>query len=200
MPQKKAPSNPSLNRRLQQTPVAIVGMSALFPEAEDLTRYWENILGEVDCLIEAPKDRFSIEDYYDANVKAPDKTFSKKGGFIPPTEFNPIEWGLPPNILEITDVSQLLSLVLAKRVLADAGYGEGLKPFDSKNTGCILGVGGGEKLMTPLISRLQSPIWERVLASAGVAESDRAVLIEKMKKAYVRWEEMSFPGTPGNVI
>ena len=117
MPQKKAPSNPSLNRRLQQTPVAIVGMSALFPEAEDLTRYWENILGEVDCLIEAPKDRFSIEDYYDANVKAPDKTFSKKGGFIPPTLFNPIEWGLPPNILEVTDVSQLLSLVMAKRVL-----------------------------------------------------------------------------------
>ena len=200
MPQKKAPSNPSLNRRLQQTPVAIVGMSALFPEAEDLTRYWENILGEVDCLIEAPKDRFSIEDYYDANVKAPDKTFSKKGGFIPPTLFNPIEWGLPPNILEVTDVSQLLSLVMAKRVLEDAGYGEGKRDFDRSRTGCILGVGGGQKLMSPLVSRLQYPVWDKVLKSEGIGDSDRAHIIEKMKKAYIRWEEMSFPGSLGNVI
>ncbi len=35
-----------------------------------------------------------------------------------------MEFGLPPNILEVTDVSQLLSLVVARDALEDAGYGE----------------------------------------------------------------------------
>ena len=31
-------------------PVAIIGMSSIFPQAEDLTQYWDNILGEVECI------------------------------------------------------------------------------------------------------------------------------------------------------
>ncbi|MDT8447978.1 MAG: beta-ketoacyl synthase N-terminal-like domain-containing protein [bacterium] len=193
-------SGKQLNKRLQKTPIAIVGMSALFPESKDLQSYWENILSEADCIREVPEDRWNIEDYYDPDKSQPDKTYSKQGGFIPGIEFNPIEWGLPPNILELTDVSQLLSLVMAKRALEDGGYGEGHREFDRAHTGCILGVGGGQKLMNPLISRLQTPIWEKVLASEGVEPEDRKHLIEKMKKAYVKWEEMSFPGTLGNVI
>jgi len=196
----KKQSNQKLNRKLQSTPIAIVGMSALFPDSGDLQQYWENILSEADCIKDVPADRWNVDDYYDPNKGTPDKTYSKVGGFIPDTDFNPIEWGLPPNILEITDVSQLLSLVMAKRVLADGGYGEDARDFDPSMTGCILGVGGGQKLMNPLLSRLQYPVWEKVLASVGIAESDREVVIEKMQKAYIRWEEMSFPGTLGNVV
>ena len=110
-----------------------------------------------------------------------------------------MEYGLPPNILEVTDASQLLSLVVAKQAMIDAGYGEMSEEMRNR-TGCILGVGGGQKLITPLVSRLQYPVWDRVLESSGVAEEDRAILIEKMKKAYIPWEENSFPGMLGNVI
>ena len=34
-----------------------------------------------------------------------------------------MEFGIPPSILEVTDVSQLLSLVVAKEAMEDAGYG-----------------------------------------------------------------------------
>ena len=34
-----------------------------------------------------------------------DKTYCKRGGFIPSVDFNPVEFGIPPNILEVTDVS-----------------------------------------------------------------------------------------------
>ena len=184
--------------QLQKTPIAIIGMASLFPESRDLKEFWENIVGKMDCVIDVPADRWEIDDLYDADPSAPDKTYSKRGGFIPNIDFDPMEFGLPPNILEVTDSSQLLSLVVARDLLKDCGYQEG--NFDRENTGVILGVGGGQKLITPLVSRLQGPIWEKVLRSSGVAEDDIQILIEKMKKAYIPWVENSFPGMLGNVI
>ncbi|MDX2471350.1 MAG: beta-ketoacyl synthase N-terminal-like domain-containing protein, partial [SAR324 cluster bacterium] len=188
------------NTHAKDTPIAIIGMSSAFPEALSLKEYWSNILSEVDCIKEVPESRWSIEDYYDPDKKAVDKTYCKWGGFMPDLDFNPMEFGLPPNILEVTDVAQLWALAMTKEVLKDAGYGKGQKEFDSKNTGCIMGVGGGQKLLQPLMSRMQTPVWEKVLTSVGVTGKDQAKIIEKMKKAYVRWEENSFPGTLGNVI
>ncbi len=184
---------------LRKTPVAIVGLSGIFPQAENLQEYWDNIVKEVDSITDVPASRWKIEDYYDPDPAAPDKTYCKRGGFMPDIEFNPMEFGLPPNILEVTDASQLLSLVVAKAAMNDAGYGQDTD-FDRNRTGVVLGVGGGQKLITPLTSRLQYPIWDRVLESSGIAEEDRTQIIEKMKKAYIRWEENSFPGMLGNVI
>ncbi len=191
-------SDKKLTSRLQETPIAIIGMASLFPESRDLHEFWENIMGKVDCIIDVPSDRWEINDLYDADPSTPDKTYSKRGGFIPDIDFDPMEFGLPPNILEVTDSSQLLSLVVARDLLKDCGYVDG--DFDRENTGVILGVGGGQKLITPLVSRLQGPVWEKVLRSSGVAEDDIQILIEKMKKAYIPWVENSFPGMLGNVI
>ena len=55
-------------------------------------------------------------------------------------------------------------------------------------------------MITPLTSRLQYPVWERALKSSGIADEDVDGIIEKMKLAYIRWEENSFPGMLGNVI
>ncbi|MCP4295793.1 MAG: acyltransferase domain-containing protein [Proteobacteria bacterium] len=185
--------------RLRKTPIAIIGMSSVFPKAKNLNEYWQNILSEVDCITSVPESRWSLKDYYDSDPSTPDKTYSNKGGFIPDIDFDPMEFGLPPNILEVTEVAQLLSLVLAKDVLKDGNYGDASQEIREK-TGVILGVGGGQKLVAPLTSRLQYPIWDRVLKSVGINASDREVVKEKLKKAYIKWEENSFPGTLGNII
>ncbi|MEN4099143.1 MAG: beta-ketoacyl synthase N-terminal-like domain-containing protein, partial [Anaerolineaceae bacterium] len=186
--------------RVFTTPVAVIGMASIFPQARDLPEYWDNILRKIDCVIDVPESRWSLQDYYDPDPSAPDKTYCKRGGFIPDIDFDPMEFGLPPNILEITDVSQLLSLVVAKEAMEDAGYGEG-RSFSRQKTGVVLGlVGVSSKLFTPLMSRLQYPVWEKVLRSAGISEEDTKVLVEKMKLAYVQWEENAFPGTIGNVV
>jgi len=188
-----------INARMYNRPIAIVGMSALFPDAPNLHQYWDNIINKIDSIIEVPKSRWNIEDYYDIDVEAPDKTYCKRGGFIPDIDFNPMEFGIPPNILEVTDVTQLLGLLVAKSAMKDAGYGETSdEVLDA--TGVILGVTSGMKLLGSLTSRLQYPIWEKVLRRSGISESDTGKIIEKMKKAYVRWEENSFPGLLGNVI
>ncbi len=186
--------------QLRDIPVAIIGLSAIFPMARNTQEYWDNILNKIDCVVDVPASRWSIDDYYDPNPSAPDKTYCKRGGFIPDIDFDPMEFGLPPNILEVTDVSQLLGLVAARDALEDAGYGEE-REFSRETTGVILGfVGMGAKLYTPLMARLQYPVWEKVLKSAGVSDADTQRIIEKIKLAYVGWEENAFPGTIGNVI
>ena len=189
-----------LNYKLHTTPIAIIGMASIFPKATNLPEYWDNILKKIDCITDVPASRWAIEDYYDPNPNAPDKTYCKRGGFIPDIEFDPVEFGLPPNILEVTDVSQLLGLVVARDAMEDAGYGEG-RAFSRENTGVILGVVGmATKLFTPLMTRLQYPVWKKVLKSSGVSDEDAQRIVDKIKLAYVGWEENSFPGTIGNVI
>ncbi|HEX2915109.1 MAG TPA: beta-ketoacyl synthase N-terminal-like domain-containing protein [Chloroflexia bacterium] len=183
----------------QSVPVAIIGMASLFPGATNLQEYWDTILNKVDCITDVPPSRWNIEDYYDPDPKTPDKSYCKRGGFIPDIDFDPAEFGLPPNILEATDVSQLLSLQIAKTALKDAGYAEAL-PTVRERTGIILGTVVGQQLMRPLMNRLQYPVWQKVLKSSGLSDEDTARVIEKLKAAYARWEENSFPGFLSNVI
>jgi len=192
--------NPSRTAGIHTTPIAIVGMASIFPNAKNLPEYWDNILRKIDCIIDVPPSRWKIEDYYDPDPTKEDKVYSKRGGFIPDVVFDPIEFGLPPNILEVTDVSQLLALVVARDALEDAGYGEGSE-FDRAHTGVTLGVVGlSTKLYIPLMARLQYPVWEKVLRSAGISEPDTQRIIQKIKSYYIGWEENAFPGTIGNVI
>ncbi|MBW4433620.1 MAG: SDR family NAD(P)-dependent oxidoreductase [Pelatocladus maniniholoensis HA4357-MV3] len=188
-----------INRRLQQNPVAIIGMASIFPQSKNLREYWEKIIRQVDCITDVPPSRWNIEDYYDPNPKAPDKTYCKRGGFIPEIEFNPMEFGLPPNLLEVTDVSQLLGLVVAKAAIEDAGYGE-TRQFNRERTGVILGVALARQLAMPLATRLEYPIWEKVLKSSGLSDQDTQKIIEKIKSAYVPWEENAFPGMLANIV
>ncbi len=193
----------NINSSLKKTPIAVVGMSSMFADAKNLEEFWTNIVQSKDSIVEIPESRWSISDYYDADMNAEDKTYCKVGGFLPDIDFNPMEFGLPPNILEVTDVSQLLALVAARDAFEDAGYGQKSAKFTAEvkeRTGVLLGVGGGQKLITPLTARLQFPIWERALRSSGVAEEDIPVIVDKMKKAYIGWNENSFPGMLGNVI
>ncbi len=192
-----------INHLLRQNPVAIVGMASVFADAENLEQYWENIVEGVDCIKEIPATRWNIEDYYDPDPRSPDKTYCKVGGFLPDLNFNPLEFGLPPNILAVTAASQLLGLAVARDALIDAGYAPGSERLTAEvreRTGVILGVGGGQKLIIPLTARLQYPVWTKALRSMGMPEAQIDEVVEKIKAAYIPWTENSFPGLLGNVI
>ncbi|MEA5617311.1 beta-ketoacyl synthase N-terminal-like domain-containing protein [Cronbergia sp. UHCC 0137] len=193
-------STSKINRQLQQNPIAIVGMASLLPQARNLREYWQNIVNKIDCITDVPESHWSIQDYYDPNPRTPeDKTYCKRGGFIPEVDFNPMEFGIPPSILEVTDVSQLLSLVVAKEAMEDAGYGES-REFSRENVGVILGVAQAKQLGIPLSARLEYPVWEKVLKSSGLSDEDTQKIVEKIKSAYIKWDENAFPGMLANVV
>ncbi|MEO0565676.1 MAG: beta-ketoacyl synthase N-terminal-like domain-containing protein, partial [Chloroflexota bacterium] len=185
--------------RVRRTPIAIVGIATIAPMAEDTARFWQNILDKVNAITEVPPSRWAISDYYDPDPTTPDKTYSKVGGFLPEIPFDPLEFGIPPNILEVIDTSQLLSLVMAKRVLEDAGYLDAPSALRDR-TGVVLGVGGGQTLIGPLLSRLQHPVLKQILHSVNLPQDQIDTLLDTFSQAYVPWEENAFPGLLGNVI
>ncbi|UAL44973.1 KR domain-containing protein [Shewanella inventionis] len=186
-----------LNKRLKDMPIAIVGMASIFANSRYLNKFWDLISEKIDAIVDIPDSHWNADDYYDPDKSAPDKSYCKRGGFLPEVDFNPMEFGLPPNILELTDTSQLLSLVVAKEVLADAGIDA---QYDTDRIGITLGVGGGQKINHSLSSRLQYPVLKKVFKNSGISDADSEMLIKKFQDQYIHWEENSFPGSLGNVI
>ncbi|MGW3242433.1 beta-ketoacyl synthase N-terminal-like domain-containing protein, partial [Streptomyces sp. NPDC001070] len=185
--------------RLAETPIAIVGLAGLFPKSRDLREFWHNIVDARDCIEDVPASHWNPDDHYDPDPTAEDKTYARRGGFLPEIAFNPMEFGLPPNTLEVTDILQLLSLTVARDVLRDAGT-EDAAWYDASRTGVILGVTGANSLTQPLSARLQTPVLKEVVRSVGLSEADAEEIARRFKKAYIPWEENSFPGMLGNVV
>ena len=181
------------------TQLAIIGIGCLFPKAEDQNAYWANIMDGVDAITDVPESHWPVEEYYDENQKSPDRTYGRRGGFLSPVDFNPMEFNIPPNILEAIDTSQLLGLVAAGQALKDAGYGPE-RAFDKSRASVILGVTGTLELVIPLGARLGHPIWRSALKDAGVDDAVARDVVERISDAYVPWQENSFPGLLGNVV
>ncbi|NCB38892.1 MAG: beta-ketoacyl synthase, partial [Erysipelotrichia bacterium] len=187
-------------KRIKQTfePLAIVGMSCLFPKAQTVEDYWANIKEKVDAIREIPPTHWNPADYFDTNKKSPDHVYAKTGGFIDPVDFSPSEWGIAPSDLDSIDTSQLLSLVVAQGALNDAGYGNN-RDFNRDTVSVILGLTGTLELVVPLGARLGHPIWRKAMTHAGIAPEITEEVINNIGKAYVGWQENSFPGLLGNV-
>ena len=181
-------------------PIAIVGLAALMPKASSLAEFWANITNGVDCIEDVPASRWSSEIHFSDDPAARDKTYCRRGGFLPDIPFDPLEFGIPPNMLAVTDTAQLLSLAVAKAAFADAGYPV-LSGFDHARTAAILGVSGTTmKLLGGLSARLDSPTWAQALAAAGVEGEAAEKVIANIRDAYPEWNEDAFPGFLANLV
>src|SRR5829696_4137458 len=86
--------------------IAIVGLGAILPEAPCAPAFWDNIVNSRYCISEVPLERWSVADYYDPDPKAPDKTFSKIGGWVRGFEFDWRRWRMPPKVAAAMDQGQ----------------------------------------------------------------------------------------------
>ena len=180
--------------------IAIVGMSCLFPGAPDLASFWRTVRTGADQIRDVPDGYWSPDDYFDEDSGSPDRTYAKRGAFLDPYPFDPTEFGIPPNILEATDTSQLLSLVVARQALIDAGCDPDDDSWDRSRTSVLLGVTGTQELVISLGARLGHPHWFRALRQAGVDDETAGRVVEGIGEAYPSWQESSFPGLLGNVV
>ena len=188
------------DRAAAQSPIAIVGMSCLFPGASGLREYWANVRDGFDAITEVPASHWSVGDYFNADPKAPDMTYGRRGGFLDAVDFDPMGFGISPRDLEATDSTQLLGMHVAREALRDAGYGADSRVFDRERTSVILGVSGTLPLVIPLGARLGHPIWRQALAEAGVDPETGEDVIARIADGYVPWQENSFPGLLANVV
>ncbi len=184
---------------VRPVPVAVVGVSALFPGSLNAGGFWRDIVAGRDLVTDVPPTHWLIDDYYDADPAAPDKTYAKRGAFLRDTPFDPMAWGVPPSIVPATDTTQLLSLILARQVLDDASGGQ-FASMDKDRISVILGVTGAQELLGTMVSRLQRPNWVKGLREAGLPEDEVQKACDKISGTYVPWQESSFPGLLGNVV
>jgi acyl transferase domain-containing protein/phosphopantetheinyl transferase len=120
--------------------IAVVGMAALFPGAPDLETYWRNIRSGFDAITDVPAGRWDPV-FYDPASYAVDRVYCKRGGFVDAyATFDALGFGVMPVAVRGTEPDQLLTLQVATRAIADAGY-DG-RPFPRERAGVILGRGG----------------------------------------------------------
>ena len=180
-------------------PIAVVGVSALFPGSTDVRGFWQDIMAGTDLITDIPPNYWLIEDYHDPDPTVPDKTYGRRGAFLSKIDFDPIEFGLPPATLSSTDTCQILALMVAKRVLNDATRGQFAR-MDPSNVSVILGAAAGMELLGEMASRLQKPVWLKALREEGVPEEEAQAICARISDHYVPWTEATFPGLLGNVI
>jgi acyl transferase domain-containing protein/NAD(P)H-dependent flavin oxidoreductase YrpB (nitropropane dioxygenase family)/NAD(P)-dependent dehydrogenase (short-subunit alcohol dehydrogenase family) len=121
-----------------QTPIAIVGLAGVFPQADNVDDYWRNIVLGVDSVVEVPSWRWDPEIFFNPDTADTDFVSSKWGAFLSAAEFDPVEFGIAPQSVSSIEPAQLLSLLVAKRALQDAGYAD-FRSFDHADTSVIFG-------------------------------------------------------------
>ncbi len=188
--------------------VAIVGVGAVLPDALDAGAFWANITGGRYSITDVPDGRWDPALYYDADPNAPEKTYSKIGGWVREFDWNPLGWKLPipPLVSAAMDEGQKWAVACTRAALIDSGWPE--RPLDHERTAVIFGnaIAGEKHYLTAL--RISFPEFAQSLEQspsfAALPADVRAALIaeshDRMMAATPPITEDTMPGELGNVL
>ena len=180
--------------------IAVIGIGCVFPDASDFTEYWRNIIERKNSIKDISGQFWNEADFYDSDPKALDKMYCKMGAIVDPIEFDSMEFGMSPKVMESTSVEQLFALITARQALIDAGfYGEGARPFNRKKTGVIVSAIIGENAFS-LSHRTEIPKIERILHNNGVPDDIIKRVIKRYRESLCDWTEDCNPGYIPNVV
>ncbi|MGC6177121.1 SDR family NAD(P)-dependent oxidoreductase [Lacrimispora sp. 38-1] len=111
-------------------PIAIIGISGIMPQSEDLLTFWENLKEAKNLITEVPAERWDIKNLPD--------NISKWGGFMKEIDkFDPLFFGISPLEAELMDPQQRIFMQTVWSAIEDAGY----KPADLSDTKTAVFVG-----------------------------------------------------------
>jgi malonyl CoA-acyl carrier protein transacylase len=195
-----------MTRKIQTTPVAIIGLGAVMPDANDLNAFWENIKTGRDSIREVPLERWLTEDHYDPDPKAPDKTYCKIGAWVSGFEFNPLGFRIPPKVAAAMDPVQQWVVESTRQALKDAGYEE--KDFDRNRTAVIIGNAMAGEMQHITNHRVYFPRYLRQLRSTrafrDLPEEAQRALVTQFESTFMTdippITEDSMPGELANCI
>jgi acyl transferase domain-containing protein/NAD(P)-dependent dehydrogenase (short-subunit alcohol dehydrogenase family) len=188
--------------------IAIVGLGAILPDAPNAPAFWENIKKGLYSVTDVDPERWDPALYYDPDPAAPDKTYSKIGGWVRDYAWDPVKWHLPvpPRVVEAMDGAQKWAIACTREALEDYGYPK--RPLDPNRTAVILGnaMAGEKHYVTSL--RIYFPEYARELSEvssfSALPEALRRditrELHERVAKHLPEITEDSMPGELANCI
>jgi amino acid adenylation domain-containing protein len=122
-------------------PIAIIGISGLYPQAPTLEQYWENLKSGKNCITEIPPERWSLDSFYEP-TDAIGKSYSKWGGFLDSfANFDPLFFNISPKDAKQMDPQERLFLQTSWQAMENAGYTRSmLKEIYQKRVGVFAGI------------------------------------------------------------
>lgn len=127
------------DERNEYEPIAVIGMSGKFPQADTVDEFWDNLINNINSITEIPKDRWDWRKYYSGENTAEGKTNSKWGGFIKDVAaFDPLFFRISSNEAKMIDPCQRIFLEEAWKTFEDAGYS--YSAVKGSNCGVYVGV------------------------------------------------------------
>ncbi|MFY9645360.1 MAG: polyketide synthase, partial [Terriglobales bacterium] len=188
--------------------IAIVGVGAVLPDAPNVPAFWNNVKECRYSVSEVTPSRWDPSLYYDPDHGAPDKTYSKIGGWVREHVWEPLKWRLaiPPRVVEAMDESQKWAIACTREALEDYGYPA--RSLNTDRTAVILGNAmAGEKHYFTVL-RVLFPEYARELGGSttfsalpeGVRSDIRREFHERMGKLLPEVTEDTMPGELSNCI
>ena len=161
---------------IPSSPIAVVGVGAIMPDAVDADAFWANITGGRYSISEVPPERWDPALYFSPDHAEPDKTYSTLGGWVRDFPWDPISWKMPipPKVADQMDDGQRWALSAARSALVDAGWPEW--NVDPDNVAVIIGnaIGGEKHYETNM--RIELP---EVLRDLESSESFAALTVDQ---------------------
>ncbi|MEK5142623.1 SDR family NAD(P)-dependent oxidoreductase [Paenibacillus sp. FSL M7-0134] len=119
----QASFQPQPKRAGESEEIAIIGLSGMYPDAENIREFWNNLRDGKDCITEIPKDRWDHSMHFDEDRNQSGKAYSKWGGFIKGVDqFDPMFFNISPREAQIIDPQERLFLKCVYETIEDAGY------------------------------------------------------------------------------
>ena len=199
----------TLNIRVEETsqePIAIIGLGCRLPGANSITELKNLLESGQSAITEVPKDRWDSKLFYDQDQKAPDKTYSKIGGFLDGFVFEPKRFRIPPKMAAHIDIVQQIALCSVADALDDAGID--LETEAKSRVAVILGNSMGGESSDDTMLRSRIPEFIQTLSKQtflqGFPAAKQKTLLEELtqeiKDSLPTINEDTMPGELPNVI
>ncbi len=124
-------------------PIAIIGMSCRFPQADSPEAFWQLLANKLDIITEVPPQRWDLDDYYDATPGTAGKMYTRYAGFLEDIEqFDPYFFGISTKEAPYVDPQQRLLLEVTWEALERAAQAS--DQLLNSQTGVFVGISGSD--------------------------------------------------------
>ncbi len=80
---RETPGKEPIRSETSNEPIAIIGMGCRFPGgAHSPEAFWQLLENGTDAISEMPADRWDVDQFYDPDLLAPDKMYTRWGAFL----------------------------------------------------------------------------------------------------------------------
>ena len=201
-------TEPLVEMDYEKEPIAVVGIGLRFPGSDSPDSFWHQIISGRSGIGPVPEERWggNSDFYYDPDPKAPDKTYTRIGGFIGDFKFDPLKYRIPPAVARKMDRTQQMAVTCVADALEDAGLSP--EKLKGKRVGVILGNSMGGDTTDRYAERVGLPrsvsCLEEAVASLDLNDSAKKDLVAQFRSRYLEnlpeITEDSLPGELANII